>query len=320
MKAKSIVLQSILFACIGVVLIYLSFQKVDIDSLLKVLKTGNYVSVVPVFFVSLLVYLSRVKRWQLLFEATGEKLPANFLLASLASGYLVNFVVPRLGEFTRAIVLKKWLSTPMHLSVSTIVFERIVDILSLILILTTAFILEMLQQGSFLNEFTNGVDFLTKNKLIIILMILIAGFIFYLWVKNRKNSISRWSQDFMKVFKELCYMKNKGWFLFHTCVIWLGFYLMTYLWFFLFQESSELSMYEAYLVMVLGVIARTLPIQAGSAGAYHFVVSKALMLLGIGNVIANAIALIIHGFQAVFTILFGTFAYVWLLGKNKINS
>jgi uncharacterized membrane protein YbhN (UPF0104 family) len=95
---------------------------------------------------------------------------------------------------------------------------------------------------------------------------------------------------------------------------------MTYLWFFLFEESSGLSMYQAFLVMVLGVIARTLPIQAGSAGAYHFIVGKALMILGIGNVVASALALLIHGFQTVFTLLFGIIAYVWLLGKNKINA
>lgn len=319
MKAKSIILQSILFAGIGAIMVYLSFQKVDLGTLIKVLKTGNYISALPVFFVSLLVYLSRVKRWQLLFEAAGEKPPANFLLASLASGYLVNFVVPRLGEITRAIVLKNWLRTPMHLSLSTIVFERIVDLLCLVLILIAAFLIEILKQGSFLNEFTNGIDFFSKNKLLVILMILITGFIFFQWLKNRKNSISKWYQEFIEVFKKLLSMKNRGWFLFHTCIIWLGFFLMTYLWFFLFKETSELSIYKAYLVMVLGVIARTLPIQAGSAGAYHFVVSKALMLLGIGNVIANAIALIIHGFQAVLTILFGVFAYIWLLKKNKIN-
>jgi uncharacterized protein (TIRG00374 family) len=320
MRPKSIVLQSILFGCIGVILIYLSFQKLDLLSLINTLKRGDYYVVLPVFLVSLLVYFSRVKRWQILFEATGEKLPANFLFASLASGYLVNFVVPRLGEFSRAIVLKKWLNIPIHQSLSTIIFERITDVLCLVAILILAFLLELLSHGSFLNEFTDGVTFFSKNKLLVALIIMALGAGYYYWIKKRKDKVSIWVKQFIEVFTKIVYMRNRGWFLFHTVIIWIGFYLMTYLWFFLFEESSGLSMYQAFLVMVLGVIARTLPIQAGSAGAYHFIVGKALMILGIGNVVANALALLIHGFQTVFTLLFGIIAYVWLLGKNKINA
>jgi len=320
MKAKTIIWQSVLFACIGIALLYFSFQKIDFSSLVAVLKNGNYTAVLPVFLVSLMVYVSRVKRWQILYEAAGEKAPANFLFASLATGYLVNFAVPRLGELSRALILKKWLNYPVHVSLSTIVFERMADVICLLFILVAAFALELFNQGNLLNEFTQGVTIFSVNKLLLLLAGIGVMVVFYLWIQKRKDQISIWIKEFIAVFIKLVQMKNRTWFLIHTLIIWLGFFLMTYLWFFLFEESRTLSIYQAYLVMVLGVIARTLPIQAGSAGAYHFIVSKALVLLGVGNLVANALAIVIHGFQTVFTLLFGAIAYLWLITQKRIDS
>lgn len=319
MSSKKVIIQTVLFAILGAVLLYFSFDKINISELVAVLKKGDYTVVLPVFLVSLLVYVSRVKRWQILCKAADKDVPANFLFASLASGYLVNFVVPRLGEITRAAVLKKWQNIPMNLSLPTVVFERIIDLLCLLIILVAAFVLEVQLEGSLLNEFTKGVSFVNAQKLYMLAALLPLGIIFYFWIKKREDKLSKWIQEFIGVFSQLIKMPKLGWFIFHTIIIWLGFFLMTYIWFYLFEESRSLSIYQAYLVMVLGVIARTLPIQAGSAGAYHFIVSKALIILGVGSLIANALAIIIHGFQTIFTIVFGALAYIWLLGKNRVQ-
>jgi uncharacterized membrane protein YbhN (UPF0104 family) len=85
----------------------------------------------------------------------------------------------------------------------------------------------------------------------------------------------------------------------------------------MFEESSKLSAYDAFLVMVLGVVARSLPIQAGSAGAYHFVVGQALLFLGVSLGTGNALAIVIHGFQTIITLVLGFSAYFWLLYKSK---
>jgi uncharacterized membrane protein YbhN (UPF0104 family) len=194
------------------------------------------------------------------------------------------------------------------------------DVICLLFILVAAFALELFNQGNLLNEFTQGVTIFSVNKLLLLLAGIGVMVVFYLWIQKRKDQISIWIKEFIAVFIKLVQMKNRTWFLIHTLIIWLGFFLMTYLWFFLFEESGTLSVYQAYLVMVLGVIARTLPIQAGSAGAYHFIVSKALVLLGVGNLVANALAIVIHGFQTVFTLLFGAIAYLWLITQKRIDS
>lgn len=313
---KWVVFQSIIFALIGIGFIYLSFHKTNIDELAQVFQIGRYWVTIPVFIVSLAVYWARVKRWQLLFKATEIIAPNNFLFASLASGYLVNFAIPRLGEVTRALVLKRYLKYPVNTSLSTIVFERLADIICLVLILLSAFFFEFLTNGTLLNQFTQGVNWVNSNKIIILLGGAVSSFFFYRWLKNRQDKVSKWFTELIENLFKLTKMKGFDKFLLYTIVIWLGFFLMTYLWFFMFQESAKLSLYQAYLVMVLGVVARSLPIQAGSAGAYHYVVSKALIFLGISINVSNALAIIIHGFQTILTILFGLFAYIWLLRKR----
>jgi uncharacterized membrane protein YbhN (UPF0104 family) len=320
MQARSMIWQSVMFALLGAALLYFSFDKIDFNALIEVFKTGSYSVVIPVFFVSLIVYVSRVKRWQILYKAAGYNAPVNFLLASLASGYLVNFAVPRLGEVSRALILKRWLNYPVPMSLSTIVFERISDVICLCIIIVMAFVLEIINEGHLLQEFSSGIQFPGLNKILLLLVLAVVGVLIYFFIKSRKNILGAWFNQFTEAFKKLIKMENRTWFLIHTGVIWLGFFLMTYLWFFLFKESRSLTIYQAYLIMVLGVIARTLPIQAGSAGAYHFIVSKAIVLLGVGNLVANALAIVIHGFQTVFTLLFGAISYLWLISKKRDNS
>ncbi|MDZ4666397.1 MAG: lysylphosphatidylglycerol synthase transmembrane domain-containing protein [bacterium] len=316
---RAVFLQSIFFASLGILFLYLSFRKTNFTNLWQVFQMGNYWVVLPVFLVSITVYISRVKRWKLLYKASQIDAPQSYLLASLASGYLVNFAVPRLGEISRALILKRSLNYPVNISLSTIVFERLADVLCLAIILFVAFFLEFIYAGSLLNQFTNGINVFSWQKLGAILVLLLGLYLGYKRLKTKHNQISNWITELVDNLIKLLRMPNFGWFIFHTAIIWLGFFLMTYLWFFMFTESAKLSIYQAYLVMVLGVVARTLPIQAGSAGAYHYIVSKALVLLGVSVSIGNALAIVIHGFQTILTLLFGLLAYIWLLKKRTSN-
>ena len=315
-----VIFQSFFFAILGVLFLYLSFHKTNFSELVEVFQMGRYWVVLPVLFVSIMVYWARVKRWQILYKATEINAPQDFLFASLASGYLVNFAVPRLGEITRALVLKRYLNYPVNTSLSTIVFERIADVLCLVIILLMAFLFEFITDGSILQQFTNGVNWLSSYKIAFLLAVVAIAYLLYRWLKSRQDKVSKWFTELIENLFKLTRMKGFDKFLFYTFIIWLGFFLMTYLWFFMFQESEKLSLYQAYMVMVLGVVARTLPIQAGSAGAYHYVVSKALIFLGISINVSNALAIIIHGFQTILTILFGLIAYIWLLRKKGLET
>jgi glycosyltransferase 2 family protein len=99
--------------------------------------------------------------------------------------------------------------------------------------------------------------------------------------------------------------------------IWICYFLMTWLWTFTFPESSGIGVQTAFIVMVIGTLGRSVPIQGGGFGAYHYLVSQALVLYGLTPVMSFALAVLIHGGQAVFTLLIGLISYVWLLMNER---
>lgn len=316
MKAKYWI-QNLVFASLGLALIYGTFSKFSFSQLQKVLSGGNYIMVVPLLFISVAVILFRAWRWKLLYRTNGRSEPAALLFHVLSFGYLVNFAIPRLGEITRAVLLKEHRQAPINLSISTIVFERLSDFLALVILVTFAFLGEYLNGSMLFNRFTQNANWNQSKTWVWILIagLLLVSISFFIY--SKRKWLGKWISDMLDHFKAMLLLKERGLFLLYTFGIWTGFYLMTFLWIFLFPESAELSWYACFQVMVLGVIARTLPIQAGSAGAYHFVVSQAFIYLGIQDHQARALALIIHGFQSVLTLSLGTGSYIWLLFYRK---
>jgi uncharacterized membrane protein YbhN (UPF0104 family) len=92
---------------------------------------------------------------------------------------------------------------------------------------------------------------------------------------------------------------------------------MTYLWVFAFDASSSLSLSQVFVVMIIGTIGKSVPIQGGGMGAYHYLVAQAFLMFGVGLVTGNALAIIIHGAQTIYTIITGSTAYLMLMYDEK---
>ena len=80
---------------------------------------------------------------------------------------------------------------------------------------------------------------------------------------------------------------------------------MTYFWIFLFPETSVLSAGACLTIMSIGTLGRSVPIQGGGMGAYHFLVTKVVMLYGLSETMGKTLATVIHGGQTVFTFALG---------------
>jgi uncharacterized membrane protein YbhN (UPF0104 family) len=316
-KWLTFILTYILPAGLGVLLVYATFKNIELNSIINAFKHGNYWVIAPVALVSILVYVLRVIRWKLLYKTVGIHANSYNLFASLATGYAVNFAVPRLGEITRAIVMQRKQGIKVNQSLATIVFERVVDTFCLGIIAVTVIVLEWFNKEGLFGLFEPTHDQKSGLSRILIILAVIMVLVLWLLLKKSQNQIIQWIKTFFSTLLQLLKLKNKALFFATTLGIWVGFYLMTYLWFFMFKESGNLTFYQAYTVMFFGVIARSLPIQAGSAGAYHFVVTKVLVFYGIGTPVAGALAIIIHGFQSILTLLLGLMAYLWLLFFSK---
>lgn len=315
------IVQYLLLLGIGGYLGFLFFRDLDLDSLRQQVVTGNFSWFYLVMLVSLGVYIVRVLRWKLLLRAAGH--PLNFWegLSSLSIGYFVNFAVPRLGEVTRCLSLKNNNQLPFLSILGTVIIERVVDILSLFVFLLITLLLQFDQILDFMkvNVFhpiydnvilklfhERGWVLLTGICLLLLMVVLLYHFRKVL-LQKIPGLFRKFILSFQEGLTSIAKMEQKALFWFYTVLIWLGYYLMTYFWFFVFADHPNLGWGACLSIVAIGTVGRSVPIQGGGMGAYHFLVTQVVVLYGVSESFGKNLAVLIHGGQTFFTFLMGLF-------------
>ena len=106
--------------------------------------------------IAIISHLLRAERWRMLLEPSGYKPTLKSSFLSLMIGYLVNLVIPRGGEVSRCYNLYKLDKTPVEISFGTVVVERIVDLVCLLLLIAAAFIVEWEKLFAFIGSLPIG--------------------------------------------------------------------------------------------------------------------------------------------------------------------
>lgn len=308
---------------VGLVFIYVAFRNIALHDLLDALKRANYWLLIPVFAVTVTGYAARVKRWQLLFRSIGYESRFSNLFIGICVGYLVSYVIPRMGEITRCVIVKRYERIPFNKSLATVIIERLADILTLLLLVGASFVLNISDTAAFFKQNVIGPLWEKASAqvhlLIAAAVLGIIAYAAYLKLGNR-SKVKNITTEFIASFKQLLLLKEKGAFIFYTAVIWMAYFLMTYLWVFAFDESCSLNLLQIFIIMVVGSMGKSIPIQGGGMGAYHFLVAQAFLLFGVGLITGSALAVIIHGAQTLFTFLTGSGAYYIMWQREKKRS
>ncbi len=309
---------------VGVLLIWFSLSKINLDLLQQELLTGDYFICIPVFAISMTGYGLRILRWNLMLKEMGEVCRKRSLYAALCMGYLVSFIVPRLGEVSRALILKKTDNIKVDFTLISIVIERILDTIVLFGLLLVAVIMNgNLLLAVFDFNRNSWRPLANTSSFYIVLLLVISAIVILLYVGIRKKVFHQLMQRYRNAIQGLRKAVLRIDFWIYTIGIWICYYLMTFLWFYLFDSSMHLTWKDAFLVMVVGSFGRSIPVQGGGMGAYHFIVSRTLVLMGLSLVTGNALAIVIHGAQAVLTFVTGTLGYLWMiydLNKRKVKT
>ncbi len=325
MKSKLYqIVQYIVLLVIGIILSWLFFRGLNFNELIEKVKAGNFSWFYIVMLVSLLVYIFRALRWQMLIKAIGYETKFQNTFAALSISYFVSFIVPRLGEVTRCLSVKKQHDIPFMKLLGTVIIERFVDILSLMIVLLLTLVLQFKQIIEFLKEnvfqpFYEGVvlKVIAGNQTIIIIVftvVIIAAFIFIFFRKYIREKSPKLILQFVEGLKEgiisIAKLKQKKLFVLYTFLIWVCYYLMTYFWFFVFKETSVLTWGACLTILSIGTIGRSVPIQGGGMGAYHFLVTNVVVLYGVGAGFGKTLATLIHAGQTFFTFAMGLIGLV----------
>jgi uncharacterized membrane protein YbhN (UPF0104 family) len=104
----------------------------------------------------------------------------------------------------------------------------------------------------------------------------------------------------------------------HTFIIWFFYYLMTWIVFYAFDETSGLGMVDGLFILVVGGFGMAAPVQGG-IGAYHLIVSMGMGVLGIDQTIGLSFATVLHTSQTVLVLFFGVLSLILVYLQNRKN-
>ena len=318
-----------IFIGLAVILLYAAFKKVDFAHLLDGLKNADYSWVVFAIIASILGYLLRAARWNILIEPLGFNPSLKNTFHAVAVGYFANLPVPRLGEVARCAALGKSEKIPFNSLIGTVIIERAIDLLSLIIITVIVFFTNINMFGNFINEHIlsglgskvqslSGIGFI----LIIIATTIITSIILLRIFHKKLIQIKFYSKiyNFMKgIFeglKTIFQLKKAGLFFIYTLLMWGCYFLMVYLIFFSIPETFNLTMLDGLFVLIAGSFGMTVP-APGGMGAYHLFVAKALLLYNIEYDSGITYATLTHESQTIMIIVVGIISASILYFRNK---
>ena len=330
MKSKLLsFLKYILLLIVAFGLLVIAFRGVSVGKILNQMLQANIFWVVASVIPSLVALVSRAYRWNLLIESSGYSSPLPKTTYSLLVGYFANLAFPRLGEVTRCGTLSKAQSIPFNVLLGTVIVERVVDVVSLLLCLLLACILEFNRLGNFLldnivNPLFKKIVQLFHSPLLLtgfILLVIVLAFMLR-YLNRRTNESGRESKaaGFIKGLinglKSLAKLKRPWLFIFHSVFIWLLYYLSMYISFFAFPFTSGLGFSAALFLLVAGGFAMSAPVQGG-IGVYHVLVSQGLMLYGLSKQQGLTFATLVHTISLVTIVVLGVTSLLLLLAANK---
>ena len=105
-------------------------------------------------------------------------------------------------------------------------------------------------------------------------------------------------------------------FLFHSILIWVFYWAMTWSAVFTLPETSALKPIDGLFLLVVGTMGFIVPAQGG-IGAYHYITALGLTLYAIPREVGLTYATITHAAQMFMLILLGLISFMILFAIQK---
>ncbi len=336
------VVKYILFIAIALLLLYLAFRGTNFDEVVDHLKQADYTWIVISIFMGYAAVISRGYRWLLLLEPLGYKPRVWSSIHAVSFGYMFNIFVPRGGELGRCGVLSKSEGIPVDKLFGTVILERVIDFIFLILIVFVAFVLNIDEFFKILSTDieieSQAVDqsqidvfldiFLHWAKFVLIGIFgasAALGLVVILFFRKRliahpKFSAVRNFWDGLKVgFASINKLDHKGQFILHSLFIWVMYYAMVYISFFSLPETSGLTVSDGFFIMMAASLGIVIP-APGGIGSYHYLVTLALVVLGLSKGVGFSFATIVHTSQTLMLLSAGLIGLIYFSFSKKVKN
>lgn len=322
------VIKFFLFLGGSALLFWLVYRDQDWNVLLNVFKQNvDYTWIGVACVLGVASHVSRAMRWQLLTASMGYKIRFWNSFMGVMTGYFANLAIPRMGELTRCGVVSKYEKAPFSNLLGTVITERVIDMIILLILTVVVVITQFKVMVDFLNanrEIKENLLSLFQSVWILVVPVIIVVMILLMRKFGLKAKFQGRIHSFVCGLKTgllaVKGMKHKWLFVAHSLFIWLMYFLMFYVCFFCFQFTSHLGIVVALTIFVLSSYGMVAPVQGG-IGAWHFMVIAALKIYlpdqpDIDS-LARAFALLTHGSMTMLYIIMGVVCVIALPVYNR---
>lgn len=302
---------------LGLFIIWYTYNKFTPEQLSEI-KTyfaqANYGFVILSVMLSVISHLSRAYRWTYMLTPLGytPKLANNFMAVSIA--YLMNIFIPKSGEVSRAVIMDKYESIPFEKGFGTIISERIIDLVFLLLFTITAL---MLNYEVLIVYFQENIP--KKLLYLAAIGLLFIGVVVVAYMKFSKSNLNQKIKKFITGLKDgilsILKMQKKEAFILHSLFIWALYVASFYAASLALEQTSTISLSTLIITFVVGSF--TFAFTNSGFGSYPFAIASILLLFGIPETAGTAFGWIIWTSNIIAIVLFGGLSFLFLPIYNK---
>ena len=323
MKTGNVILKVLMPLVLGGAILYWMYRGEDWQTIWHVMTDEmDWTWMLLSFPFGILAQAFRGWRWRQTLEPVNEHPRMSVSVNAVFLSYAASLLIPRVGEFTRCGVLKRYDNVSFAKALGTVVSERAVDTLLIMGITAIVLLVEMSTFGTFFRKTgTNLHDILHGFSWAgyLVVAVCLAAMALLLHLLLCKLSIyDKVKTTLRGIWQGVISLKdveNIPLFTFFTIGIWVSYFLHYYLTFFCFDFTAHLGIDCALVTFIVGSIAVIVPTPNG-AGPWHFAVKTMLILYGVADVHALYFVLIVHTVQTMLVIALGIYAWLALSFTN----
>ena len=275
-------------------------------------------------FFGVMSHVLRGWRWRQTLEPLDARPRYGDCVDAIFISYAANLVLPRVGEVSRCGILSRYDGVPFAKSLGTVVTERLLDTLCILLIAAVTFVLQMPVFMRFFEETGTKIPSLmhlfTSVWFYVILLCGVGVIVLLHYLLRLLSVYDKVKGVVLSIWEgvmSLRGVRNMPLFVFYTVGIWACYFLHFYLTFFCFDFSFHLGFLAGLVMFVGGTFAVIVPTPNG-AGPWHFAVITMMMLYGVSATDAGIFALIVHAIQTLLVIVLGVWGWLHVvLGHRR---
>lgn len=278
------------------IFLFLAFRGKDLGEIWNSLIAVHWIWFVVLFVGSALSHLIRAWRWKYLLHPIKSNISLRNTFSATMVGYLINSIIPRLGEFVRPYVMGKLEGISKSATMGTIILERVLDAVTFVLIVL---IVLSIYAEPFAVWFPSMAQFewlffvgAAVMAVVFILIFLRAELFFrfvtklsFLLPKKIRAQADHIFTSFLSGFQASKHPGNFVMIAVTSILIWLSYIVLLYVPFYIygFTEAYGLNLGSAAVLQVSSGLAFALPTPSG-IGSYHAFISFTLTKLFSVNV------------------------------------